>query len=129
MEENITADVTVPVWGGIECTVNRLGDTYNNQLARNGHMHRLDDLKLIANLGIKTLRYPVIWETIAPDNLENLNWSWSDSRLAKLRELRITPIVSLLHHGSGRPYTSLLDPEFPNKLAIFAKAVASITHG
>jgi dTDP-4-dehydrorhamnose reductase len=124
MEKNITADVAVPVWGGIECTVNRLGDRYDNQLARNGHMHRLDDLELIADLGIKTLRYPVIWETIAPQNLEDLDWSWTDSRLTKLRELGITPIVSLLHHGSGPCYTSLLDPEFPNKFTIFAKAVA-----
>jgi dTDP-4-dehydrorhamnose reductase len=125
MEKNMAADMTVPVWGGIECTVNRLGNNYNNQLARNGHMHRLGDLELIADLGIKTLRYPVIWETIAPDSLEDLDWSWSDSRLAKLRELGITPIVSLLHHGSGPRYTSLLDPEFPNKFAIFAKAVAT----
>jgi hypothetical protein len=47
MKKNMTADLTVPVWGGIECTVNRLGDRYNNQLARNGHMHRLGDLELI----------------------------------------------------------------------------------
>ena len=34
------------------------------------------------------------------------------------------PIVGLVHHGSGPSYTSLLDPEFPEKLATFAGAVA-----
>jgi dTDP-4-dehydrorhamnose reductase len=114
----------VPIWGGIECTVHRLHDHYGNQLIRNGHTERITDLDLIASLGIKTLRYPVLWELIAPDGLENANWSWADQRLYKLRELGITPIVGLLHHGSGPKYTSLLDPEFPKKFAAFAAAFA-----
>ena len=41
-----------------------------------------------------------------------------------MRELSLRPIVGLVHHGSGPPTTSLLDPEFPEKLAAFALQVA-----
>ena len=34
------------------------------------------------------------------------------------------PIVGLLHHGSGPPTTDLTDPQFPEKFADFATAVA-----
>jgi dTDP-4-dehydrorhamnose reductase len=36
----------------------------------------------------------------------------------------ITPIVGLVHHGSGPKYTSLTDPDFPVQLAAFAALVA-----
>jgi len=114
----------VPIWGGIECTVHRLRDTYGDQLNRNGHHERSSDLKLIAELGIKTLRYPVIWERIAPKGLAKADWSWTDERLVLLKHLGINSIAGLLHHGSGPSYTSLLDPDFPQKFVEFAVAVA-----
>ncbi|ARV59556.1 dTDP-4-dehydrorhamnose reductase [Nostocales cyanobacterium HT-58-2] len=120
------------VWAGVECTVNRVGDEYFDQLERNGHATRLDDLDLFAQLGIKAIRYPVLWERIAPNGLENADWSWADERLGRLRELGINPIVGLVHHGSGPRDTSLVDPEFPEKLALYARAVAQrypwVTH-
>ena len=36
------------VWGGVECTVNRVGDEYFDQLERSGHATRLEDLDLFA---------------------------------------------------------------------------------
>jgi dTDP-4-dehydrorhamnose reductase len=120
------------VWAGVECTVNRVGDEYFDQLERNGHATRLDDLDLFAELGIKAIRYPVLWERTAPDGLENADWAWADERLGRLRELGINPIVGLVHHGSGPRHTSLIDPEFPEKLALYARAVAErypwVTH-
>ncbi|MDZ8239853.1 MAG: family 1 glycosylhydrolase [Nostoc sp. ChiQUE01a] len=120
------------VWAGVECTVNRVGEEYFDQLERNGHATRLDDLDLFAELGIHAIRYPILWERIAPNGLENADWSWADERLGRLRELGICPIVGLVHHGSGPRDTSLVDPEFPEKLAVFARAVAKrypwITH-
>jgi dTDP-4-dehydrorhamnose reductase len=120
------------IWAGLECTVNRVGKEYFDQLERNGHARRLDDLELFAQLGIKKIRYPVLWERVAPDGLENADWSWVDVRLERLRELGITPIVGLVHHGSGPRDTSLVDPEFPRKLAEFAYAVSEryswVTH-
>jgi dTDP-4-dehydrorhamnose reductase len=112
------------LWAGIECTINRVGNQYHQQLERSGHTDRLDDLDKFASLGIKAIRYPVLWEQIAPDRLEDADWSWTDERLDRLRTLGILPIVGFVHHGSGPMHTSLIDPEFPSKLAAYAAAFA-----
>ncbi|HEX6162162.1 MAG TPA: dTDP-4-dehydrorhamnose reductase [Vicinamibacterales bacterium] len=91
---------------------------------RSGHEHRLDDLERFAGLGLTAIRYPVLWERVAPWSLESPDWSWSDERLQQLSSLGIRPIVGLLHHGSGPAYTSLLDPDFPELLARYARMVA-----
>jgi dTDP-4-dehydrorhamnose reductase len=115
----------IELWGGVECTVNRVGDEYFDQLELSGHARRADDLNLFANLGVRALRYPVLWERVAPQGPESANWSWSDERLERLRELGVRPIVGLVHHGSGPRHTSLVDPAFPEKLAGYARAVAT----
>jgi dTDP-4-dehydrorhamnose reductase len=112
------------LWGGVECTVNRVGDAWFDQMERNGHARRIEDLDAFAELGIRAIRYPVLWERTAPGALDDADWRWSDERLARLRELGIRPIVGLVHHGSGPAHTSLLDPAFPTKLAAYARAVA-----
>ena len=112
------------LWGGIECTVNRVGDRYFDQVVLTGHQHRLDDLDRFADLGIKALRYPVLWERVVPTDPAQPDWSWTDERLGRLRELGIRPIVGLCHHGSGPRWTGLLDPEFPHHLARYARAVS-----
>ena len=115
----------IELWGGIECTVNRVQDRYFCQLSRNGHAHRSDDLEHFAALGLRAIRYPVLWERTAPDGLASADWSWPDARLPRLRQLGITPIVGLVHHGSGPRHTSLIDPGFADGLAQFAGAVAA----
>ncbi|MDP9052407.1 MAG: sugar nucleotide-binding protein [Acidobacteriota bacterium] len=115
----------VELWGGFECTVNRVGNTWFNQLERNGHLSRIGDLELVATLGIRTLRYPVLWELIAPESPACMNWGWAQLRLDRLRMLGITPILGLLHHGSGPSYTSLVDPGFAVGLAQYAGQVAA----
>lgn len=112
------------LWGGIECTLNRVGSDYFDQVSRGGHDIRISDLDLFADLGIRAMRYPVLWERIAPRGLESADWSWADQRLNRLRELKIRPIAGLMHHGSGPRSTSIVDPAFPVKLAAFARAVA-----
>ena len=112
------------LWGGLEGTVNRVGDRYFSQIERSGHLARADDLQQFAALGIRALRYPVLWECVAPDGLRQANWRWADARLATLRELGIEPIAGLVHHGSGPRHTSLTDPAFAGQLAEFAGAVA-----
>jgi dTDP-4-dehydrorhamnose reductase len=114
----------IQLWGGIECTVNRVREEYFSQLERNGHAQRIEDLDAIAALGVRALRYPVLWERTAPDGEDRADWSWSDERLGRLRELAIEPIAGLVHHGSGPRHTSLIDPQFPEKLARYAAAVA-----
>src|SRR5688572_42770 len=120
------------LWAGIECTINRVGNQYFNQLERNGHLTRMEDLDLFASVGIKKIRYPVLWEQFAPEKGRTINWSWADERLHRLQELNITPIVGFVHHGSGPAYTSLVDDDFPDYLAEYAHAFANrypwITH-
>lgn len=116
---------SLELWGGIESTVNRVGDTYFDQLERGGHAGRIGDLDLIAALGIRTLRYPILWERTAPDGPARADWRWADERLHRLRALGIRPIVGLVHHGSGPPHTNLCDPGFAGGLAEFAGAVAA----
>jgi dTDP-4-dehydrorhamnose reductase len=112
------------LWGGVECTVNRVGDRFLDQLERTGHAARPDDLDRIAALGLRTLRYPVLWERTAPRGLAAADWRWADDRLGRLRRLGVRPVVGLVHHGSGPRGTSLLDSHFATGLARFAGAVA-----
>ncbi|MBD2767314.1 family 1 glycosylhydrolase [Hymenobacter sp. BT664] len=112
------------IWGGIECSHCRVGDTYSDQLTRNGHWHRVDDLDALADLGLKTLRYPLLWEHTAPDSPETCAWTWPDERLPRLRELGINPIIGLVHHGSGPRYTALNQDNFATGLARHAANVA-----
>ncbi len=111
------------LWGGIEATVNRVGDAYFDQMEWNGHAARIGDLDLIAALGVRALRYPILWERTVPNRVAD--WRWPDERLNRLHVLGIRPIVGLLHHGSGPLHTNLLDPTFPEQLAEYAGAVAT----
>lgn len=111
------------MWGGIECSVVRMGRSTRNQLRDTGHLHRTADIGLLAALGLRTVRYPVLWEMVEP-RPGALDWRWTDRRLALLRKAGIEPVATLLHHGSGPKWTDLLDPDFPEKLAGFAARVA-----
>jgi dTDP-4-dehydrorhamnose reductase len=112
------------LWAGVECTVVQIGQRFVDETERTGHARRIEDLDRLRALGIRTLRYPVLWERTAPHGLEAADWSWADARLTRLRELGVRPIVGLVHHGSGPRDTSLLDPAFPASLAELARAVA-----
>jgi dTDP-4-dehydrorhamnose reductase len=123
-EADPTTAAPIEIWGGIECTITRVGDTFRDQLTDTGHKHRPEDLDAIAELGLRTLRYPVLWEQVAPSDLGCADWEWHDARLRRLSRLRITPIAGLVHHGGGPRYTDLLDPQFPQLLARYAGMVA-----
>ena len=111
------------LWGGHECTVNRVGDAYRDQTVLSGHQDRPEDLDLFAGLGVKALRYPVLWERteLRPGVWD---WRWADARLERLRRLGVRPIVGLVHHGSGPAWTDLLSPNFASGLEAHAAAVA-----
>ena len=118
--------LTAPLqlWGGLECTVNRIKGNYFSQIDRNGHSHRFCDIERFSSLGIQAIRYPVLWERTAPGGPGTANWAWADQRLPALRAAGMTPIVGLVHHGSGPPHTSLVDTAFASGLAEYAGAVA-----
>lgn len=111
---------TLPIemWAGLECTYNRVGDRYKDQCLLNGHDARMaSDIEKFISLGVSRIRYPVLWE-------KSDDWSASDLALETLRKGGVKPVVGLLHHGSGPRDTSLIDPDFPEKLAAFALKVA-----
>ena len=112
------------LWGRIECTVNRVGDTFFDQVERTGHATRIDDLDRLVGLGVRALRYPILWERSSRSVTDEYDLSWADPRMQRLRDLGVRVIVGLVHHGSGPMGTSLLDERFASGLARFAEAVA-----
>ena len=112
------------LWGGHECTVNRVADRFCDQNLLTGHHDRIEDLERFAALGVKALRYPVLWERVGPDRPGEYDFAWSDERIAELQRLGIRPILGLLHHGSGPSFTNLVDPALPRMFGDYARAVA-----
>ncbi|HKT14228.1 MAG TPA: family 1 glycosylhydrolase [Allosphingosinicella sp.] len=123
--ETTMTKVSAPeLWGGAECTIVRIGDSYRDEVAETGHSIRLSDIDRIAALGVRTVRYPLLWEALAPEHPDRLDFAGTDERLAMLRGHGIDVVGGLLHHGSGPRYTNLLDPDFAAKFADFAARVA-----
>jgi dTDP-4-dehydrorhamnose reductase len=105
--------------------VNRVRNRYLDQSVLSGHRDRPSDLKLFADLGLKSLRYPVLWETVSPVRPDERDFSWHDHRLNEIARLGMRPIVGLIHHGSGPKWTSLVDDQgFATGLAAHARATA-----
>lgn len=117
--------VPLEKWGGAECTVNRVGNQWFDQVRATGHHHRAEDIAAVAGLNIDALRLPVLWERVWPDPARPPDWAWSDRWCAGLQEHGIRPIAGLVHHGSGPAGTSLIDPSFAPRLADYAALVAA----
>lgn len=122
MKQPESNKLPVEIWGGVECSVVRIDGTVHDQLKMNGHEGRIDDFDLFADLGIKKLRYPLLWEKY--ESQKELFFPLHDKRLERLQSLGITPIAGLLHHGSGPYDMDMLNPQFPQKLAEYAQAIA-----
>ena len=112
------------IWGGMECTINRVENKYRDQLAYTGHYTRKEDIKNIAALGITAMRYPVLWEHHSAGAAAG-KWSWIKDQLETIRQHHIIPIAGLVHHGSGPRFTSLNDHGFAHHLAAYASKVAN----
>ena len=114
------------LWGGVECSVVRIGDAWRDQVRETGHHDRAaSDLDRLADLGLRTLRYPVLWERVTPGQPGACGWGWHDRQLAHLERRGIAVIAGLVHHGSGPRGTHLLDPLFPERLAAHAGRAAA----
>jgi dTDP-4-dehydrorhamnose reductase len=116
-------EAPLAVWGGLECTINRVCDHYFDQFAQ-ANLYAEPNQELIAGLGIQKLRFPVLWERHQPAQETDIDWSYTDGQLAFYRDRGIDVIATLVHHGSGPSFTNLLDPQFPNLLADYARQVA-----
>jgi len=114
------------LWGGMECTINRVGNKYRDQFSELGHYTRGEsDIQLLEGLNIKALRYPLLWERYLPQRETKIDWSPAIRDMCALDKLGIKPVVGLLHHGSGPTYTHLLDDQFPEKFSEYAEKVAT----
>jgi beta-glucosidase/6-phospho-beta-glucosidase/beta-galactosidase len=114
------------LWGGIECSVVRIGGAWRDQVRETGHHRRAGaDIDLVASLGCKAVRYPVLWERVRAGQPGACGWSWHDRQLSRLERRGIRIIAGLVHHGSGPRGTSLLDPRLPERLAAYASQVAA----
>ncbi|MDQ3843374.1 MAG: glycoside hydrolase, partial [Bacteroidota bacterium] len=111
------------IWGGIECTINRIGENYFDQLD-NADLYRHPHIEAIIDLGIKKVRFPILWEKHQPSMETEIDWSWTEQQLLRFKEANIDVIAGLVHHGSGPAFTNLLDDHFPTLLAEYAKQVA-----
>jgi len=109
------------IWGGMECTINRVSDQYFDQFERTGQYEKMDDLHKVCQLGFSRLRFPILWER---HHNNPLAWEHTSRQLKLLENYGVIPIAGLLHHGSGPAFTNLADPEFPELFAAYAKQVA-----
>lgn len=113
------------IWGGIECSYNRVQSKYFDQLTYTGHYARIaEDISAFAKLGITTMRYPVIWEKLCPTQSSTIDWRSTEAGLNALQHHGITPIAGLVHHGSGPKYADFSSPHFATGLQVFAGKVA-----
>ena len=113
------------VWAGVECSHLHIGERVVDQLELTGHDVRPSDIDAIVSLGVSAVRYPVLWERVAPRRVFRVqDWSWTDDRLSRLRAHGVRPIAGLLHHGQGPERMSILHPDFVASFAGYARAVA-----
>jgi beta-glucosidase/6-phospho-beta-glucosidase/beta-galactosidase len=83
-----------------------------------------EDLRAIASLGVRHLRYGIPWYLVNPRPGE-FDWSWTDQVLPYLVEdLRIAPILDLVHYGAPLWLEgTFLDRDYPARVAEYAAAV------
>ena len=116
-----TSNKPLELWGGVECTLNRVNNIYFDQLSESGHLVRFkQDLARFTELGLTTFRTALHWERFE----KTQSWSLWEEWLSEMQHLELRPIVGLVHHGSGPESTDLLDPQFPTRLAAYALKVA-----
>lgn len=89
-----------------------------------GHYaHWREDLKLCSDLGLRAVRWGVPWYKVEPER-GRFDWAWIDEVLPYIvEELRIDPIVDLMHYGC--PFwlkREFANPDYPKLVANYAAA-------
>ncbi|MFN3619994.1 sugar nucleotide-binding protein [Sphingorhabdus sp.] len=108
------------MWAGFECTLNRVGDRYQDQLLPEERNMRTACLRALPGSGITGFRYRVAWEDVTTP------WEWVEDDLKFLQANGIKPIIGLVHHGSGPEHTSLLADDFAEGLASHAHKIVRL---
>jgi len=119
----LTVTAGPDVWAGPECAYLTVGDWACDQLALTGHDRRPDDIDRMAELGVSAVRYPVLWGR-GRRRRAATDWRWAEARLGRLAELRVEPIVGLLHHGYGPSDVGPVDAAWPAAFGRYAAAAA-----
>lgn len=88
-----------------------------------------EDLRLMADLGVRTARYGVPWPNINPAP-NQWDWKWSERALERLLELGIDPIVDLVHYGvPAWMEGAWLHPDFAKHMAEYSSRLAERFRG
>ena len=111
---------------GVECSYPTIdhGRVRRDQLEECGHYeHWREDLGLVAELGLKVLRYGLPYHRthLGPGRYD---WDFADEAMAEIRRLGITPVLDLLHFGVPDWLGNFQNPELPVRFAEYAGAVA-----
>ena len=89
------------MWSSFECTLNRIGDSYQGQQLLQEFEKCTAYLCAFPDLGVSPFRCLVAWDDVSTP------WLWALEDLAFLAAHNITAIVGLVHHGSGPKNSSL----------------------
>jgi len=112
---------------GIENSAPTIGQgrIRRDQMAECGHYRQWKtDLGLVAQLGIRTLRYgvPLHRTWLGPDRYD---WEFADQAFGKLRRLGIDPVADLCHFGVPEWVGNFQNPDFPALFQDYARAFAA----
>lgn len=111
---------------GIECSYPTIdhGRDRRDQLAECGHYDRWrEDLGLVRELGLRTLRYGLPLHGIVGHD-GTRDWAFADQAMAEMRRLEIEPILDLMHFGLPDAWGDYQNPELPVLFADYCGEVA-----
>ena len=111
---------------GIECSYPTIhgGRIRRDLLEECGHYARWrEDLGLVRELGLKTLRYGLPLHKIVQGG-GRFDWSFADETLAELKRLEIEPILDLMHFGLPDAWGDFQNPDLPVLFADYCDRVA-----
>jgi beta-glucosidase len=93
-----------------------------DQYAQSGHYaHVEDDLRSIAGLGVRIVRYGVPWRLTEPEPAQ-YDWTLWDRALAGCAEHGLEPVVDLLHFGLPDWCDGFADPRWVDSFARYVEA-------
>ena len=111
---------------GIECSNPTIGHgtVRRDLLAETFHYDRYEeDLNLVADLGVRTLRYGLPIHRISPSR-GVYDWEFADLAMGEIRRLKIEPILDLLHFGVPDWWGDFQNPELPVLFCDYCDKVA-----
>ena len=115
----------IPFVGGFESTYQPAHD--RDVLETSGHVDRWrEDLRLLEECGVRTLRYPIRWHRVERDPGQ-YDWSAVDDVLEHLGERGFNVVADLLHHTSYPRWLSdgFCDPRFGAAFLRWVEAFAT----